>query len=245
MKEKDSKKTGTFYGVGVGPGDPELLTLKALRILKAAPSIAVPKSMEQRKSLALTVVEKAVGLEGKEVFELLLPMTRDNETLVSARQEAAKEIIERLSAGKDVAFITVGDPLFYSTFSYFVPLVTEGLAGVRVEVIPGVTSVSAAASSAGMPVAKADERVIIVPSIKNTKEIRVLLRGFHTVVLMKISNFMDEILDTIEELGLTERSVFVSKAGWPDQEVVKDIRKLKGKKVDYFSMIIVRPVKEE
>ena len=245
MKEKDSKKTGTFYGVGVGPGDPELITLKALRVLKAAPSIAVPKSREQRKSLALTVVEKAVGLEGKEVFELVLPMTRDKETLERARQEASKEIIERLSEGKDVAFITVGDPLFYSTFSYFVPLVTEGLAGVRVEVVPGVTSVSAAASSAGMPIAKADERVIIVPSIKNTKEIRVLLRGFHTVVLMKISNFMDEILDTIEELGLTERSVFVSRAGWPDQEVVKDIRRLKGQKVDYFSMIIVRPVAEE
>ena len=244
MREKDLEKSGTLYGVGVGPGDPELLTLKAQRVLKGAPCIAVPKAREDGESLALMVVKNTVGLEGKEVLELVLPMTRDEEILETARKNAADEIIKRLAAGKDVAFITVGDPLFYSTFSYFVPLVTDGLASVRVEVIPGVNSVSAVASSAGITIARGDERVIVVPSIKNTREIRVLLRGFHTVVLMKVSAVLDEILETLDEMGLAERAVFVSKAGWPDEEIVRDIKKLKGRKVDYFSMVIVKPVGE-
>jgi precorrin-2/cobalt-factor-2 C20-methyltransferase len=244
MKEKDIKKLGTFFGVGVGPGDPELLTLKGVRVLEGAECIAVPKSGEDRVSLALSIVEKAVGLQGKEVLEIALPMTRDKEALVRAHKEAAGEITKRLSGGKDVSFITIGDPLFYSTFSHLAPIVTEDLPGVKVEVVPGVASFSAAASSSGFFLARGDERVVIVPSIKDLKEIRGLLKGFHTVVLMKVSGVMDEILDLLSQLGIAERAVFVSRAGWPDEEVVKDIKTLKGKKVDYFSMVIVRPVIE-
>jgi precorrin-2/cobalt-factor-2 C20-methyltransferase len=241
MKKNDSQKVGTLFGVGVGPGDPELLTLKAARVLKGSACIAVPKSREDRVSLALSVVEKAVGLEGKEVLTLSLPMTSDKKVLVGRREEAAGEITKRLSVGIDVAYITIGDPLFYSTFSYLVPFVTDKLPTARVEVVPGVASFSAAASSAGMFIAQGDERVVIVPSIASIKEIRSLIRGFHTVVLMKISSIIDEIVDLLAQLDLTERAVFVSRAGWPDEEIIRDVRTLKGRKVDYFSMIIVKP----
>jgi precorrin-2/cobalt-factor-2 C20-methyltransferase len=240
MKLKESKKVGTFYGVGVGPGDPELLTLKAQRVLKGAGCIAVPKSRADGDSLAMSIVEKGVGIEGKEVLELVLPMTRDGEALEGARREAAGEVTARLAKGSDVAYITLGDPLFYSTFSYLVPLVSENLPDARVEVVPGVTSISAAASSAGLIVARGDEKVVIVPSIRDIREIRGLIKGFHTVVLMKVSSAIDEIVDLLAQLGLTERAVFVSKAGWPDEEVVRDVRTLKGRKVDYFSMMIVK-----
>jgi precorrin-2/cobalt-factor-2 C20-methyltransferase len=192
-------------------------------------------------SLALSIVEKAVGLEGKEVLELSLPMTSDKKVLVRRREEAAGEITKRLSRCIDVAYITIGDPLFYSTFSYLVPFVTEKLPSARVEVVPGVASFSAAASSAGISIAQGDERVVIVPSIANIREIRGLIKGFHTVVLMKVSSAIDEIVDLLDQLGITDRAVFVSKAGWPDEEIIRDVRTLKGRKVDYFSMIIVKP----
>ena len=154
---------GVLYGVGVGPGDPELLTLKAVRILSSAKVIAIPKSKGDADSMALSVIEKAVDLKDKEILELLLPMTKDKGILAKARKDAAFLVCERLKQGQDIACITIGDPLFYSTFSYLIPLVADLLPDIAIKIIPGVSSINAAAGSALLPIAEADERGGVIP----------------------------------------------------------------------------------
>ncbi|OGP25558.1 MAG: precorrin-2 C(20)-methyltransferase [Deltaproteobacteria bacterium GWC2_56_8] len=235
-----TQKTGTLYGVGVGPGDPELLTLKALRVLKEAAVLAYPKSSEtasENESKAYSIV-RAAGVEGNEPLELLFPMTKDSNALQEAREVAAASIIERLKQGKDVAFITLGDPMLYSTFSYLVPLVKE--AGAEVRSVPGVTSFSAAASAALVPLAESDERVVVMPASAGEEEIRRRMGEFDSVVLMKAGKALDRIIDLALALGVADSSVFASRVGWKDEEVVRGIGKLKGRKAGYFSMVILR-----
>jgi len=226
-----TQKTGTLYGVGVGPGDPELLTLKALRVLKEAAVLAYPKSSEtasENESKAYSIV-RAAGVEGNEPLELLFPMTKDSNALQEAREVAAASIIERLKQGKDVAFIT---------FSYLVPLVKE--AGAEVRSVPGVTSFSAAASAALVPLAESDERVVVMPASAGEEEIRRRMGEFDSVVLMKAGKALDRIIDLALALGVADSSVFASRVGWKDEEVVRGIGKLKGRKAGYFSMVILR-----
>ena len=233
-------KTGRLYGVGVGPGDPELLTLKALRVLKEAAVLAYPKSSEtasENESKAYAIVRGA-GVEGNEPLELLFPMTKDSNALAEARKAAADSIIERLREGKDVAFITLGDPMLYSTFSYLVPLVKE--AGAEVRSVPGVTSFSAAASAALAPLAESDERVAVMPASAGDEEIRRMMGDFDSVVLMKAGKSLDRIICLALSLGVADASVFASRVGWKDEEVVRGIGKLKGRKAGYFSMVILR-----
>lgn len=236
-------KTGVFYGIGVGPGDPELLTLKAMRVLNGTTVLAYPKSSEtasENESKAYSIV-RAAGVAGSEPLELLFPMTKDADALEEARKSAAASIIERLEQGKDVAFITLGDPMLYSTFSYLVPLIKE--AGAEVRSIPGVTSFSAAASIAIAPLAESDERIIIMPASAGVEEIRKRCDEFDTVVLMKAGKHLDRIIDLALTLGVADSSVFASRVGWKDEEVVRGIKSLKGRKAGYFTMVILRKAK--
>lgn len=233
-------RTGVLSGVGVGPGDPELMTLKAVRVIESAGALAVPRSEAGSQSQALAIASKAASLDGKEIIELSFPMTKDRGALAASRRLAAGLICERLSAGVDVAFITLGDPLFYSTFSYLVPLVRELCPGAQVRSVPGVTSYSAAASLLGEPLAETDERVIIIPAAYDMERVREALASADTVVLMKVNRNLDSLIDMLEGSGLAAASCFVSRAGWPGQEIVRDITSLRGTRADYFSMIIVR-----
>lgn len=245
---EEVKKIGTFYGVGVGPGDPELMTLKSLKVIKASGVIAVPSSAlppepgnaEKIVSRALQVVRGAVSLEGKEVVALHLPMTRDPDVLRTSREKAAAVLADRLGSGQDVAFVTIGDPMLYSTFGYLAPLVSALLPGVRIVVIPGVSSISAAASLTCSPIAQSDEKVIIVPAAYSVGELRQWLKTFDTVVLMKVNKSMDMLVDLLGETGLERSAIFASRVGWPDEEIITDIGSLKGKRPDYFSMVIIR-----
>lgn len=233
---------GVFYGVGVGPGDPDLMTLKSVRVLEGVPVIAVPSSSGSKTgSVALSIVSGVVDTGGKEVLELRFPMTRDKAALRESRDKAADMIAGRLSEGLDVAFITLGDPMLYSTFSYLVPLVREKVAGVEVASVAGVTAMSAAASRLCAPLAEADEKVIIIPAAYDMEEVRRALDSSDTVVLMKVNRKIDELVDLISGIGLAGKAVFTSRVGFQgDEFTTEDIRALKGKSIDYFSLIIVR-----
>ena len=236
-------KLGVLYGVGVGPGDPGLITLNALKVLEAVPVIAMPDSGREGDSVALTVVRGALDkniLDEKEILKLYLPMTKDAGSLRGARLDAAKVIAECLKEGLSVAFITLGDPFFYSTFSYLVPLLREVLPKARVETISGVTSITAASAVVGMPLAEADESVAVIPATYGMEEIRNALNHHDTVVLMKISKVLDGVLDLLGEMGLTGKAVYIKRASWPGEEIVREVESLRGSKVDYFSMMIIR-----
>lgn len=240
-RTKDPKpRGGVLYGVGVGSGSPELLTLQAIRVLKEVDVIAVPKSKEEAESRALSIIEKVVDLRDKEVLELVLPMIKDKDMLVRARRDAADILSERLRMGKDVAYATLGDPLFYSTFSYLMPLVVELLPGVNIRVIPGITSINTASARLLLPLAEADERVAIIPATYTVGEIKRVLKGFDTVILMKVNRVMDKVLGILDELDLKGKAIFISRAGWPEEVIIRDTGSLRGKGLDYLSMVVVK-----
>lgn len=233
-------KTGKLYGIGVGPGDPELLTLKAVRVLGEADVVAIPKSKEESDSIALSIVKGSVDISNKETLELMFPMTKDKEVLRKSREEAAAAICERLKAGKDVACITLGDPMFYSTFSYLIPLIKGKFPEVEIEIVPGISSVMASAALTVTPLTEADERIAVIPATYESDKIRHILETFDTVVLMKVNRVFDKVLGLIEELGLKEKAVFIERCGGENQRVVHNLDSLKSEKLDYLSMVIVK-----
>ena len=254
VESKSATSAGNFFGVGLGPGDPELITLKALRVISVAPVIAIPSANSDGTSIAEGILRQALASseaaggvkdgEGpfgdKEILELVLPMTKDRARLVNAREGAARSIAQKLAEGKDVAFITLGDPMFFSTFSYLIPYVKDLSPGSGVTAIPGVTAPSAASASFGTALAEGNETVAIVPASYNIDALGAILNSFDSIVLMKVGSVIDKVLDLLDETGLTGKALFISKASWDDEERVLDLSELKGTKPGYFSMIIVQ-----
>ncbi|MGD0229861.1 MAG: precorrin-2 C(20)-methyltransferase [Syntrophorhabdales bacterium] len=235
---------GTLYVIGVGPGDPELLTLKGARLISQVGSICVPKGKEAGESLALSIVRKAVDLGGKEIVEAFFPMRRTdraaNERVLGARwHEAATILLERLRRGIDVAFITLGDPAVYSTFFYLYDRLVEAEPGLRIEIVPGVSSINASAARARIPLGLGDGRIAILPA-GSVDDLAGLTGRFDTVVLMKVHKAFHEIRAALGELGLLEKAVYVSRAGMADEAVCTDLAGLKPEGLDYFSMVIVK-----
>lgn len=231
-----------LYGIGVGPGDPELLTLKAKRMLESVRVVAVPRSDDMAESLALEVVRQVVDLRGKEIVELIFPMRKQRQELAGYWREAARKVFRYLAMGEDVAFITLGDPLFHSTFIYLMDSVKqgEGAKDLEIKVIPGVSSINASAASAGIPLARSDERVTILPATYKPERLRDAFNDSDTIVLMKVNRVMDRVLSLLKDYGLEDNAFFISRAGWEDEEVIRGVEGLKGKRFGYLSLVIVR-----
>ena len=155
------KKQGILYGVGVGPGDPELLTLKAARVLKACPVVAAPRTREGR-SLALDIACGAVDLTKKSLLFLDFAMSRSERTLADTHRLAARQVLEQLAAGLDVALLTLGDVSVYSSFCYVMDLVRA--AGYETVMIPGVPSFCASAAALGRSLTEMNEPLHILPA---------------------------------------------------------------------------------
>jgi len=228
---------GKLYGVGVGPGDPELMTLKGKRILSEVETIAVPKTAADRDSLALSIAGQAVA-EGKEVMEFLFPMTYDEALLQESWEKAVEGIRQRLDQGKDVAFITLGDPTVYSTYLYLHHLLHEE--GYATEIIPGVTSFCASAAALGIGLGENKESIAVIPSVYECENLMEVLKSFETIVLMKVSKSLPRLKQLLEKEGLLERSALVIRCGMEDQRLVYDWASLETEKISYFSTMIVK-----
>ena len=227
---------GVLYGVGVGPGDPELLTLKAARIAHEAPVIAVPVAQRDGDSYALGVVSRLLRPEQR-VLPLHFPMVRDAAARRGYRQAAAHTIIGELEAGHDVAFLTEGDPLLHSTFIYVLEYLP---AGARLQIVPGVTSITAAAAQATLPLVSGDQRLAVIPAtFEDLADLPDLLGRFDTVVLLKFARVFDRLFDMLCELGLAETSVVVERASHPSGRVVRDLQALRGQPIHYLSLLVV------
>ncbi|TLM67135.1 MAG: precorrin-2 C(20)-methyltransferase [Deltaproteobacteria bacterium] len=229
-----------LYAVGVGPGDPELLTLKAVRILRAADVIVAPTGQAEAASYALGIVAAHLDPNRQQVLERVFPMSRDEEELRPYWEATASEVAAHVRAGRTVAFVTIGDPLLYSTFLYLLRLLRERYPEIAVEIVPGITSVSAAAAAAGVPLATAAERVAVLPATYEAEKLRQTLLDFDCTVLLKVSRVFDQLYALLVELGLERRGVFIRRVGSSEEEVVTDLASLVGKKLDYLSLLIVR-----
>jgi precorrin-2/cobalt-factor-2 C20-methyltransferase len=229
-----------IYAVGVGPGDPELLTRKAERIIRQAPVICTPTGQADAASYALSIVDDLIDRSRQEVIVQLFPMMKKGAELDAAWEAAADEVIARIDRGDDVAFITIGDPCLYSTFLYIFRIIREKRPDIDIEIIPGISSINASAAAAGIPLGIAAERIAILPATYENDDLRTTLSEFDTIVLMKVSRVFDRIYPLLRELGLDKTSVFVRRVGSPEQEVIFNLSSLVGRDLDYLSMLIVR-----
>lgn len=229
-----------IYAVGVGPGDPELLTRKAERIIGRSPVIFAPTGAADAASYALSIVEHLLDRSRQEVITRVFPMLKKGPELEAAWEEAAAEVISLIDSGQDVAFITIGDPCLYSTFLYLQRIIQQKRADIPMEIIPGISSINASAAAAGIPLGIAGERIAILPATYENEELRKTLSEFDTIVLMKVSRVFDRVYSLLSELGLVSDSVFVRRVGSAQQEIVFDIATLVNKELDYLSMLIVR-----
>jgi len=229
-----------IYAVGVGPGDPELLTRKAERILREVPVVCAPTANPADSSFALSLVEPLLDRNRQEVIIQVFPMRMDQAGLEQFWETAAAEVAARVRQGKDVAFITIGDPFLYSTFLYLYRIFRDKYPDIPLEVVPGISSINAASVAAGVPLGMASERIAVIPAAFEQENLRKTIDEFDTVVLMKMSRVFDGIFELLQEMGLERNAVYVSRVGTPEQEVVFDLASLVGKKLDYLSLLIVK-----
>lgn len=237
--------SGTLYGIGIGPGDPELLTLKGARLLKTCPHIFVPKARTAADSLALSITQTHIGPQAQ-IHEVVFPMTPDKDELRRRWDDSARQVAEVLRTGADACFLTLGDAFLYSTYIYLLRALKRQMPEVKVVTVPGVNAFSAAAALAEFPVGEAKEPVTIIPTSDDFADLRAALRRGGTVVLMKIGKRLREILALLEETGTLERAVLVARAGLDGQHVVADLRKLKEQntETEYLAVILVHASKE-
>ena len=229
---------GNFYGIGVGPGDSELLTIKAARIIKSVDCIFAPRADSKASSLALDIVKDVC--EGKRVIEQVYPMVRDKAKLEAAWLASAKEIEREISAGNSVAYLTIGDPLTFSTYCYLLQQLSKIIPSQKIHTIPGITSYNAAASLANFSLIEQSEKLAIIPVSKNIDELRPILNSFDTVILMKVAKKLDEVIELLEDMELIDNSLFASYIGFKNEFITRDLLSLKGAGKGYLSVIIVR-----
>ena len=229
---------GCLYGIGVGPGDPELITLKALKALQSVPVICVPQAANRPDSYALSIVKEYVSPE-QEILRAPFP-TDDADGAAQVWWEASELVVEKLKKGQDVAFLTEGDPMLFSTFSYVLSGVQELCPQARVEIIPGVSSVMAAAASSGVPLVTHGQKLAILPAAYGLDDLSEATSNFDTVVLMKVSPIIVKALADLEGLGLTGSSTYVRRVSTDREKVINDVTKIKDEDMDYFSLLIVK-----
>ena len=231
--------TGSLYGVGVGPGDPELLTLKAQRVLQQVAVVFVPQSDTGVESYAFNVVEHIVSPTKQEILRLTLPPDHA-EGAAKVWSLAAEQIADRLNGGRDVAFITEGDPMLYSTFFHVLESIVSKYPHVPVEIIPGVSSVMAAAARAGVPLVSHGQRLAILPSVNGIDDLREAMSHYHTIVLMQVDASLLASLAHLEKLGLTGKAIYVRSATTAREQVVRGLQQLSEEDLDYFSLLIIK-----
>lgn len=231
-------KIGTLYGIGVGPGDPDLITLKALRVLQRVPHIFASCSTKNSYSLALNIVR--CHLNGAGIEHLPFPMTRDPQVLQEAWEQNADRVLEVLNAGQDAAFVTLGDPLTYSTFGYLLKTIKRLQPEARVITIPGITSYSAAAALTHTPLTEGEESFFLVSGAQGAARLREVVDKTDNIVMLKTYRNFTEIYQALEELELLDRAVCISRCGLDGETVVENLRDLKEESLSYLSMIIIK-----
>lgn len=223
-----------LYGLGVGPGDPELLTLKALRILRAAPVIAYP-APEQGDSLARRIVAPHLANENKTEVAIRMPMVEARFPAQEVYDQAAIELGEHLSAGRDVAVLCEGDPFFYGSFMYLFGRMAERF---TVEVVPGVSSLTACAAVLGAPLAARNDVLTVVPAPLAEAELKSRLAGAEAAAIIKVGRHLPKVRRVLEELGVADRARYVERATMENQRILP-LDAVGEDAAPYFSMILL------
>ncbi|SES29196.1 precorrin-2/cobalt-factor-2 C20-methyltransferase [Tranquillimonas rosea] len=205
---------GTLYGIGLGPGDPELVTLKAARLIAACPVVAYP-TLSGGASFARSIAADLIAPRTAEIV-MDVPMTTDRAPAQAAYDDGAARIAAALDSGADVACLCEGDPFFYGSFMYLHSRLADRYA---VEVIPGVTALTACAARAGRPLAARNARLTVLPGPLGAEALRDRIDGAEAVAVMKVGRHLPKIRAVIDALGLTDGAVYVERATLGDERV--------------------------
>lgn len=224
---------GTFYAVGVGPGDPELLTRKALRVLDACPVIAAPRTASG-EMLALDIAKGALNLDGKEILPLEFAMARQIAARQAGYSRAAEKIAQILENGRDVAMVNLGDVSIYATAYYVLDAVRA--MGFSTVMVPGIPSFCAVAAALGRSLTEPEAPLHIYPAGKTDLDVALAQPG--TKVLMKSGSAMGATAQALARQGLADKAAMVADCGLPGQQIFRTMENLPAD-VSYFATVIV------
>lgn len=225
--------SGTFYGIGVGPGDPELLTLKAVRLIGNTPVVAYPVA-DGGESLARRIASVAIGPDAVEL-PVTIPMCPERAPARAAYDEAACAIADHLDAGRDVAFLCEGDPFFYGSFMYlFARLAKSNPCAV----VPGVTSLTACAAALARPLAARNDVLTVIPATLPDDRLRAALDKTEAAAIIKVGRHFDKVRAVLKKAGLAQRAMIIE-AATTDNEKITPLADIPQGERPYFSTILV------
>jgi len=224
--------TGILYGVGLGPGAPDLITLRAARLIEAARVVAYP-SLAGGASFARAIAADLIPATAREIV-MDVPMTPAREPAQAAYDAGAAQIATALDAGDDVVCLCEGDPFFYGSFMYLFARLSDRY---KVEVVPGVTSVTACAARAGRPLVARNERLTVLPGPLPEAELRARIESAESLAIMKVGRHLPKIRAVLDDLGLTQRATYIERATL-SEEVILPLAQAPDN-APYFSMILL------
>jgi len=238
----------SLIGIGVGPGDPELLTVKAVKAIQNADIIMCPASNEDRPSIALSVVSSLIDKsKNQEIVKLIFPMTKDKDVLEQTWKRNAKIMAETVLTGKNVVYLTVGDPFLYSTWIYMYKDLKENYPDMNISVIPGIVSIFTFASKVGVSVAEGAEKVAIIPSCYDLSSVKEIAKHSESMIFLKDGRYFDQVIKVLKESGFPDDSIFAIGQDLGTENEI--IRKMTLGEVNdgtlttkYFSILVVKRV---
>jgi precorrin-2/cobalt-factor-2 C20-methyltransferase len=238
-------KPGILYGVSVGTGDPELITVKGLRILQSSNIVAFPAGVNNRLGVAQKIIQGWLGPH-QQILPLEFPYVQDELKLKVAWSKAAQQVGQKLTLGNNIAFACLGDVNFYGTFTYLAQTLRRSHPEVTIETIPGVCSPMAIASVLGIPLTVNLQKMAVLPALYAVQELETALNWAEVVVLLKVSSVYPQVWQILEQRNLLASSAIVEKATFPEQKIYRDLRNYPQLDLSYFSVLLInRTVKTD
>ncbi|MFA6810478.1 MAG: precorrin-2 C(20)-methyltransferase [Desulfoplanes sp.] len=229
---------GTLYGIGVGPGDPDLLTMAAVKKLAQVDVILAASSSKNEYSLALGIAKPHMP-ENIRVIMLKFPMTKDKQALADAWAENGRITADILKQGHNAAFLTLGDPMIYSTFGYLLKILKKTHPEIPVEIIPGVTSFQAAAAKTQTILTESGENLVIFSGVGDEQKLDTLLGQADNAVILKSYKNFDILRKTVHKHSRTQSSVFVSRLGLEGERITHNLDEIT-RQPHYLSLLLVK-----
>jgi len=230
---------GTLFGIGAGAGDPELITVKGLRILRQVSIVAFPAGVRGKPGVAEQIIDPWLLPEQKRLA-LTFPYVQDDAELTQAWETAADRVWEELRLGQDVAFVSEGDVSFYSTFTYLAQTLQARHPEAIVQTIPGICSPMAAAAALGIPLTVRAQKLLVLPALYSVTELETALATADVVVLMKVSSVYSQVWSVLKRWGLLSRSFVIERATLPNQVIYADLSDRPTLELPYFSLMVVQ-----
>ena len=234
--------------IGCGPGDPDLLTVKAVKAIQNAEVIMCPTSKEGKPSIALSVVLSILDKsKNQEIVNLVFPMTKDKDTLVTTWENNSKILADKVLSGKKVVYLTVGDPYLYSTWIYLHKELETKYPEIKIKVIPGIVSMFTFASKIGISIGEGGEKITIIPSCYDLSQVKELAKNSDTMVFLKDGRYFDQVITLLKEAGFSDDSIFaIGQDLDTEHEIVRKLTLGEVSKdtmtTKYFSIMVVKRV---